>query len=141
MLNRRRFISSCVICATAGFAATDADAQAPAPAPAATGITRTVLGKTDLPGDKYVTILMAADLEPGFLVARHTHPGIESSYVVSGGGILLVKGQADRTLQVADGFQIPPEVPHAFRTGADKTRLAITYVVEKDKPLASPAPE
>ncbi|MFG1371082.1 cupin domain-containing protein [Xanthobacter oligotrophicus] len=139
MLNRRRFISSCVICATAGFAATDADAQAPAPA--ATGITRTVLGKTDLPGDKYVTILMTADLEPGFLVPRHTHPGIESSYVASGGGILLVKGQADRTLQAADGFQIAPEVPHAFKTGAEKTRLAITYVVEKDKQLATPAPE
>ncbi|MFG1183457.1 cupin domain-containing protein [Xanthobacter aminoxidans] len=146
MLARRRFIS-CAICSLAGFAATQvggtqAMAQgqsAPAAAPA--GISRKVLGRTDMPGDKYVAILMEAEFDGGLKVARHTHPGVESTYLMAGGGVLSVKGQPDRTLAPGDGFQIPPEVPHAFQVGGDKTKLVITYIVEKDKPLATPAPE
>lgn len=146
MLNRRGFIN-CAICAVTGFAAievagTQAMAQGQAaPAAAPTGITRKVLGRTDVPGDIYVAILMEAEFDGGLKVARHTHPGIESTYLMAGGGVLSVKGQADRTLAPGDGFQIPPEVPHAFQVGADKTKLAITYIVEKDKPLSTPAPE
>ena len=37
-------------------------------------------------------------------------------------------------------FQIPPETPHAGgKPGDKKKRIAITYVVEKGKPLVSPA--
>jgi len=136
MLNRRGFMS-CAICTAVGFAATDASAQAPQPQ----GVTRTVLGKTELPGDVYVAILMDVEFDAGFKVQRHTHPGVESGYLITGGGVLSVKGQPDRTMKPADGFQIPFQVPHAFQVGSEKTRLAITYVVEKDKPLASPAPE
>jgi len=43
-------------------------------------------------------------------------------------------------LKIGDGFQIPPETPHAGGKPGDKTtRIAITYVVEKGKPLVSPA--
>ena len=43
-------------------------------------------------------------------------------------------------MQAGDGFQSPPETPHAGgKPGTTKTRLAITYVVEKGKPLATPA--
>ena len=53
---------------------------------------------------------------------------------------LPVQGQATRTLKAGDGFQIPPETPHAGgKPGDKKTRIAITYVVEKGKPLVSPA--
>ncbi len=52
-----------------------------------------------------------------------------------------MKGQPDRVVNPGDGFQIPPETPHSLRNGPDKTRVVVTYVVEKDKPLASPAPE
>jgi hypothetical protein len=38
-----------------------------------------------------------------------------------------------------DGFQIPPNTPHAGgKPGTAKTRILITSVVEKGKPLASP---
>ena len=41
---------------------------------------------------------------------------------------------------MGDGFQVPPETPHAGGKNGDKTtKIAITYVVEKGKPLASPA--
>ena len=112
MLARRRFIS-CAICSLAGFAATQvggtqamAQGQA-APAAAPAGISRKVLGRTDMPGDKYVAILMEAEFDGGLKVARHTHPGVESTYLMAGGGVLSVKGQPDRTLAPGDGFQIP----------------------------------
>jgi hypothetical protein len=43
-------------------------------------------------------------------------------------------------LKPGDGFQVPPETPHAGTPNGDKkSKIAITYVVEKGKPLASPA--
>ena len=53
---------------------------------------------------------------------------------------LPIEGQPTRTLKPGDGFQIPLATPHAGgKAGTAKTRVLITYVVEKGKPLASPA--
>lgn len=137
MLSRRKF-GACAICAVAGFAATaigEAEAQAPG------GLKRTILRKIEFPDDKYATVLVAVDIEPGFVVARHTHPGVESAYCLDGEFELSVKGEAPRRIKTGEGFQIPPEVPHSAKNGDKPTKLAITYVVEKDKPLVSPAPE
>ncbi|MBV9248824.1 MAG: cupin domain-containing protein [Acetobacteraceae bacterium] len=136
MLNRRRF-ATCAICSAIGLVATKVDANAQA----AGGVTRTILQKTEFPGEKYATVLAVAEIAPGALVARHTHPGVESAYVTEGGGRLSVKGQPDREIKAGDGFQIPAEVPHSLKNGNGRTLVTVTYVVEKDKPLASPAPE
>jgi hypothetical protein len=43
-------------------------------------------------------------------------------------------------MKTGDAFQIAPETPHAGGKPADaKSVILITYVVEKGKPLASPA--
>jgi quercetin dioxygenase-like cupin family protein len=87
-----------------------------------------------------VTILVEATIDAGAKVARHTHPGIESAYVLEGGFELPIQGQQTRTIKTGDAFQIPPETPHAGgKPGDAKSRILITYVVEKGKPLASPA--
>jgi quercetin dioxygenase-like cupin family protein len=92
------------------------------------------------PAPGYVTIIVEAEIEPGVTVARHTHPGIESGYVLEGGFDLPIEGQPTRTLKPGDGFQVPPETPHAGgKNGDEKTRVTSTYIVEKGKPLASPA--
>jgi quercetin dioxygenase-like cupin family protein len=80
-------------------------------------------------------------LEPGETLARHTHPGIESTYVLEGGGFdLLIEGQPARTVKAGDAIQIPPGTPHGRgKTGDAKTRLLINYIVERDKPLVNPA--
>jgi len=94
----------------------------------------------DGPMPGYVTINVEAEIEPGVTIARHTHPGIESGYILEGGLDLPIQGQPTRTLKPGDGFQVPPETPHAGgKNGDAKTRVAVTYVVEKGKPLASPA--
>ena len=137
MLTRRGF-ASCALCAITGFIATEASAQG-AP-PAAGGVTRKILSQTDGPAAGYETVLVEATIEAGSAVGRHTHPGIESAHVLEGGFELPIQGQPTRNLKPGDSFQIPPNTPHAGGAAATaKTRLVITYVVEKGKPLASPA--
>jgi quercetin dioxygenase-like cupin family protein len=142
MLTRRDFagFASCAICAVTGFAASDASAAEGVPPPVTPGLTRKMLAQMDGPMPGYVTLNMEVEIEAGTIVPRHTHPGVESSYVLEGGFELPIQGQPTRMLKPGDGFQIPPETPHAGgKPGDKKTRVAITYVVEKGKPLASPA--
>jgi quercetin dioxygenase-like cupin family protein len=137
MLTRRGF-ASCALCAITGFIATEASAQGTPPA--AGGVTRKILSQTDGPAPGYETLLVEATIEAGVAVGRHTHPGIESAYVLEGGFELPVQGQATRMLKAGDAFQIPPETVHAGgKAGTEKSRILITYVVQKGKPLASPA--
>ena len=131
MLTRRGF-AACALCAVTGFLATGAEAQN-------AGLKRTIITRTDGPMDGYETVDVRVDLDAGTLVARHTHPGIESSYVVEGALELSVDGEGTRAFNAGDGFQVPTRVPHSGKSGDKPTILAVTYVVEKGKPLASPA--
>lgn len=142
MLTRRGFgkgvggFAGCAICAAIGLVASGGEAGAQ---PAQTsGVTRTVLQTTDFDGTR-VTVLVSAEIAAGAAVARHTHPGVESTYVVEGGFDLSVQGQPDKRVGAGEGFVIPADTPHAVRNGDRATKLASTYVVEKGKPLASPA--
>jgi quercetin dioxygenase-like cupin family protein len=139
MLARRGFVG-CALCAAFGLIAGKVGAQAQPPQ-STPGITRTIRQQTEFPGDRYVTILAVAEVAAGATVAWHTHPGVETGYVLEGEGTLLARGQPDRRVKAADTFQLAPETPHSLRNGDRPTRIASTYVVEKDKPLASPAPQ
>lgn len=133
----RRLFASCVICATTGFAATPAGAQG---APAAGGISRKVLSQTDGPAPGYVTIIAEVEIAPGAVAGRHTHPGIETGYVLEGTFELPIQGRPNVMLKPGDAFQVPPETPHAGGPASpNKIRLISTFVVEKAKPLATPA--
>ena len=141
MLTRRGFtgFASCALCGITEFIATEAAAQG-APAATTGGVTRKILSQMDGPTPGYVTLLVEATIEAGAPVARHTHPGIESAYVMEGGFELPIQGQPTRVMKAGDSVQIPAETPHAGgKPGDAKTRVLITYVVEKGKPLASPA--
>jgi quercetin dioxygenase-like cupin family protein len=129
----RRFFVECVLCAAAGFVAVDASAGAQTP-----GLSRTVLSQIDGPTDGLITMMAKVEIEPGATIARHTHPGVESGYVIDGGLTLEVLGQPAKSLKAGDAFQIPTGVPHGG-TCDTKTTLVAVYVVEKGKPLASPA--
>ena len=135
--HRRAFLCWC--CAgVATLVAGPAGAQTP-PA-AAGGVTRTIMHRADGPGGQLVSIQAMAEVAAGVVVARHTHPGVETGYFVSGGGTLMVKGQPDREVKAGDSYLVPAETPHEFKNGAMPTKLLATYVVDKDKPLTSPAP-
>ena len=130
MLTKRR-LAGCALCAAVSLVAGRGGAQAQ-------GLTRTELRRLDYPGN-HVIIQMIVDIPKGVEVARHTHPGVESSYVLEGELTLEVQGQPAQTLRRGDGFQVPPGVPHGGRAGATDCKLFAHFIVEKDKPLASPA--
>lgn len=134
---KRRGLVSCAICTAVGLAISEGAAKAQVQP----GFTRKILEKTEYPGRRFACVLVEVDIEPNGVVPRHTHPGVESSYLVSGKCTLSVQGQPDRVLKAGDGFQVPPEVPHSVRNGPEASRVAATFIVEKDKPLSSPAPE
>ena len=141
MLTRRVFagFAPCALCALTGFIATDAAAQGSPPA-TTPGVNRKVLAQVDGPTPGYVTITVEAEIEAGVAVARHTHPGVESAYVLEGGLEVPIEGQPTRMFKPGDAFQVPPNTPHAgAKNGDKKTKILSTYVVEKGKPLASPA--
>ena len=52
---------------------------------------------------------------------------------------MLVQGQPDKTVKVGDSYQVPSGAIHDAKTGPQGAKLIATYVVEKGKPLASPA--
>jgi len=142
MLTRRGFagVASCAICGLAGFLAEDASAQGAAqPATTSGGVTRKILSQIDGPVPGYTTIIMDVTIEPGVSIARHTHPGIESTVVLEGGIELPIEGQPTRTVKAGEAFQVPPETPHAGgKPSETKTRALINYIVQKDKPLMKP---
>jgi quercetin dioxygenase-like cupin family protein len=141
MLTRREFagLASCAICTAAGLTATAASAEGTTGATTTQGLTRKILSQTDGPMPGYVTIIAEVQIEPGAVVARHTHPGIESGYVVEGNLELPIEGQPTRMLRPGDGFQVPTGTPHAGgKPSETRVKVTSTYVVEKGKPLASP---
>jgi quercetin dioxygenase-like cupin family protein len=131
MLTRRGF-AVCALCAFSGFAATGAEAQS-------SPIKRTILQRTDGPTPGYETVIALIEIEAGADVARHTHPGMESTFALEGETTLMVDGQSPRKLGPGDAFQIPAGVPHSAKNGDKPARLVGNYIVEKGKPLASPA--
>jgi quercetin dioxygenase-like cupin family protein len=85
-------------------------------------------------------VIARVEVAPGGVAGWHTHPGDEISYVTDGEATLLVAGQPPRKVSAGQGFVIPAGVVHnAQNDGAVATKLVGVYVVEKGKPLASPA--
>jgi quercetin dioxygenase-like cupin family protein len=135
---KRRFFVGCALCALGGLIATSVAAQSTAPA-TATGVRRKVLQQTDGPTPGYVTVVVEIEVDADATVARHTHPGIESTYLIEGDGELLVDGQPSRRLKPGDAFQILVATPHSYKNGGKPAKFVGTFVVEKGQPLASPA--
>jgi quercetin dioxygenase-like cupin family protein len=115
-------------------------AGAPALAQQPEPVKRTVLQKNDFPGDKMTTLLVLIEIAPNFVVARHTHPGIETGLVQDGQVTLTVDGQPEKTVKAGESYTNPAAVPHIAKAGPQGVKLIATFVVEKDKPLATAAP-
>lgn len=105
----------------------------------ADAIKRTPLQKVEYPGDK-VSALTLIEVLPNGVVARHSHPGVELFYVLEGTAELIVDGQPPRILKAGDSGVNPVGTPHSAKAGPGGLKLIATFIVDKDKPLASPAP-
>jgi len=107
--------------------------QAPA------GIKRTPLQAVDFP-DGYKTVTGLAEIAPGGASGPHTHPGIETGYVLEGEVLMQVEGQPDRTLKPGDSYMIPAGAKHDVKSvGGVAAKAFSVFVVDRTAPLASPA--
>jgi len=107
----------------------------------ASGITRTVVTRGDVSVPGREAVVVRAELAAGGQVGRHTHPGDEISYVTEGEFQLLIDGQPPRIVKAGESFVIPAGTVHdGHNAGSTAVKLIGVYVVEKGKPLATPAP-
>jgi quercetin dioxygenase-like cupin family protein len=133
MSSTSRGAALCVLALSLGLAAV---AQT---APEALPIKRTPLQRFDVPGTGFETVIGIAEIAPSIAIGRHTHPGPESGYVMSGSFELLIDGQAPRLLKAGDSYQVPSGAVHDAKAGSEGAKVIATYVVQKGQPLAAPA--
>lgn len=108
--------------------------------PPASGVTRTDLQRHDLDIPGRETVQVRIDIAPGAVAPRHTHPGEEIIYVLTGSLQYQVADGPWRTFNAGDVLFIPTGTIHAARNiGAVNGAELATYVVEKGKPLVVPA--
>lgn len=105
-----------------------------------TGLKRTVVGKGELSIENREAVIVRVDLDAGALAGKHTHPGEEIAYILEGEAEMLIDGEAPRIVKAGESFVIPAGKAHDARnTGTVPLKLVGVYIVEKGKPLASPA--
>ena len=57
------------------------------------------------------------------MIARHTHFGVETSYVIEGSVDLEIEGLGAKTYSAGEGFQVPTGVVHGGKSGDKPTTL------------------
>ena len=103
-------------------------------------LTRTIVTRADISLPNREAVVARIEVAPGGAAGWHTHPGDEISYVTEGEATVMIAGQPPRKVAAGDAFVIPAGVVHnAKNDSAVAIKLVGVYVVEKGKPLASPA--
>jgi len=122
-----------LIAAAVGCLATVLYAQQP-------GFTRKLLQDHDITVPDRHVVQALAEFIPGGAAGKHTHPGEEFGYVVEGTLELEITGQPPRTVKAGESFYVPAGLVHDGKNiGSGPAKVLATYVVEKGKPVASPA--
>jgi quercetin dioxygenase-like cupin family protein len=103
--------------------------------------TRTILQQTDVPGSNYTVILALTDIAPGMVAARHTHPGVEISYVLAGEGDFIIEGKGAMHVKAGQNFRLESGVKHSVKNGVGPMKILAVYTIPKGAQLATPAPE
>ena len=101
---------------------------------------RVVLQQADLSVPGREVVQAVADFEPRATPGRHTHPGEEIGYILEGTFLVEQDGKAPVTLTAGGTFLIAAGTVHnATNAGSGPGKILATYIVEKGKPLATPA--
>ena len=103
------------------------------------GIKRTPLQKLDFPGG-YTTVTAIAEVPAGGAAGRHTHPGMETGYVLEGELELVIDGQPPMKIKAGESYQIPEGAVHDAKAGDKPFKVLGVYIVKAGEPLAKPAP-
>jgi quercetin dioxygenase-like cupin family protein len=105
------------------------------------GFTRKMMQDHEVSATDRHAVQVVAEFVPGGAAGKHTHPGEELGYILEGTLQLEIAGQPPRTLKAGEVFFIPAGTVHDGKNiGTGPAKVLATYVVEKGKPVASPAP-
>ena len=101
---------------------------------------RKELQRSEVPGSNYVAVMAVTTIDPGKVVARHTHPGVEISYVLEGEGDFVIEGKKNH-VKAGGSFRLEPKVRHSVLNGPSTMKILAVYIIPKGEPVATPAPE
>jgi len=103
-------------------------------------IQRKVLLTQDLPIPGYQAVMAAVEIPAGGREGRHTHPGAVVVYIQEGTITFDHEGKPTMTYKAGDSFYIEPgKIHEGINNGTSPVKAVATFVVEKGKPLTSPA--
>src|SRR5262245_42401345 len=101
---------------------------------------RKEIQRSEVPGSNYVAIMAVTTIDPGKVVARHTHPCVEISYVLEGEGDFVIEGKKQH-VKAGGSFRLEPKVRHSVLNGPSTMKILAVYIIPKGEPVATPAPE
>ena len=134
----RRFVLGAALAAFAVAVPLEAQQQ-PSPVQPAP-VKRAILQRADVPGTNLEIIYATVEIAGGFKAGRHNHPGVVMAQVVDGDFWLAFDGEPEKVLHAGDTLTVPDRVIHNEGATDKPVKLNVVYVLEKGKPLASPAP-
>jgi len=104
-------------------------------------VQRKVLLTHDLAIPGYQTVMAVVEIPPGGREGRHTHPGAVVFYVQEGVLTFDYEGNPTMTYKAGDSvFVEAGKIHEGINKGASPVKVLATFVVEKGKPMTSPAP-
>ncbi len=105
------------------------------------GAKRTILMQQDLTGfPGHEGVVARVELAAGGREPKHTHPGDIFICVQEGTLAVGMEGKAPVTVKPGEVFFVPAGKVHwGENTGTTSVKVLATYLVEKGKPLTSPA--
>lgn len=101
-------------------------------------VQRKIFDRVDAPVGSE-TVLGSAELPPGASLGFHTHNGVEFGYVAEGEVEFLVRGRDSYRVKAGGFYKIEAGAIHDAHSVGGPAKVVATWVVEKGKPLATPA--
>ena len=100
----------------------------------------TELQRRDIPGTGREGVTMAIEIPPGATSARHSHPGEDFGYLIEGTIVLQVDGKPPVTVKAGEVFFTERgHIHNARNIGTTTARALDTYIIDKGKPVITPA--
>jgi quercetin dioxygenase-like cupin family protein len=103
------------------------------------GIKRTPLQKVEFPAG-YNVVTAIAEVPAGGAAGRHSHPGVETGYIMEGEAELIIDGKPPMKLKAGDSYQISDGAIHDAKAGDKPFKVLAIYIVKAGEPLAKPTP-
>jgi quercetin dioxygenase-like cupin family protein len=104
------------------------------------GLERKILLEQDLAIPGYEVVLAQVTLAIGGREGRHSHPGTLVANILEGELTLELEGKPTKIVKAGESVLVEPgQVHEGFNKGSVPIKALATFIVEKGKPLATPA--